>query len=91
MKKTNNIKTNIYEVLELPIEITMDLPKITLIGNQEAIIYNHKGIIEYSSTLIRINSRTGIIKVMGSDLEIRNILSEEISIVGIVDNIEILS
>ncbi len=91
MKKNNNLRTNISEALELPIEITLDLPRITLIGNQEANIFNHKGIIEYSSTLIRINSKIGIIKVVGADLEIRNILSEEISIVGIVDNIEILS
>ncbi len=91
MKKSNNIKTNISEALELPIEITMDLPKITLVGNQEVIIFNHKGIIEYTSTLIRINSKSGIIKVLGNDLEIRNILSEEIYIVGIIDIVEILS
>lgn len=91
MKKSNNIKTNISEALELPIEITMDLPKITLIGNQEVTIFNHKGIIEYTSTLIRINSRSGIIKVVGNDLEIRNILSEEIYLVGVIDLVEILS
>lgn len=91
MKKTNNIKTNISEALELPIDITMDLPKITLVGNQEAIIFNHKGIIEYTSSLIRINSRSGIIKLVGNDLEIKNILSEEIYIVGIIDIVEILS
>ena len=91
MKKSNNIKTNISEALELPIEITMALPKITLVGNQEVIIFNHKGIIEYTSTLIRINSKSGIIKVLGNDLEIRNILSEEIYIVGIIDIVEILS
>lgn len=91
MKKTSNLKTNISEALELPVEITMDLPKITIIGNQEAIVFNHKGIIEYTSRLIRINSRSGIIKVVGNELEIRNILSEEISIVGIIDSVEILS
>lgn len=91
MKKSKILKNNISEALELPIEITMDLPRISLIGNQEATIFNHKGIIEYSSLLIRINSRVGIIKVRGSDLEIRNILSEEISIVGTIDSIEILS
>lgn len=91
MKKSSILKNNISDALELPIEITMDLPKITLIGNQEANIFNHKGIIEYSSILIRINSKIGIIKVMGSDLEIKNILSEEISIVGLIDSIEILS
>ncbi len=91
MKKNSNLKTNLSEVLELPIEITLDLPKITLIGNKEAVVFNHKGIIEYSEKLIRINSKVGIIKIIGNYLEIRNILSEEILIVGIIENIEIIS
>ena len=31
--KINNLKGGISETLELPKEITLDLPKITLIGN----------------------------------------------------------
>lgn len=91
MKKNIDIKTNLSEALELPLEITLDLPRITLIGNKEAIIFNHKGIIEYTSGSIRINSKIGIIKVTGVDLEIKNILSEEILIAGNIENVEIIS
>ena len=41
--------------------------------------------------MIRINSRIGIIKVIGEDLEIKNILTEEILIVGNIENVEIIS
>lgn len=91
MKKNTNLKANLSEALELPIEITLDLPKITLIGNKEAIVFNHKGIIEYTERLVRINSKIGIIKVIGCNLEIKNILSEEILIIGILESIEIIS
>ena len=90
MKKSiDDIKTNLSEALELPIDITLDLPKIIIVGNKEISIFNHKGIIEYTSLMIRINSR--IIKVIGEDLEIKNILTEEILIVGNIENVEIIS
>ncbi|WFA09549.1 sporulation protein YqfC [Tissierella sp. Yu-01] len=90
-KNIENIKTNLSEALELPIDIALDLPRITIIGNVEVRIFNHKGIIEYDSQMIRINSRIGIIKVIGNELEIKNILSEEILVVGNIEKVEILS
>ena len=90
-KNIENIKTNLSEALELPIDIALDLPRITIIGNVEVRIFNHKGIIEYDSQMIRVNSRIGIIKVIGNELEIKNILSEEILVVGNIEKVEILS
>jgi len=90
-KNIDNFKTNISEAFDMPLDISLDLPKISLVGNREAIISNHKGIIEYSDLLIRINSRIGIIKFLGENLEIRNILTEEIMIVGEIKRIEIIS
>lgn len=90
-KNMDDMKANLSEAFELPLDIALDLPKITLVGNKEACIFNHKGIIEYTSRQIRINSRIGIIKITGSDLEIKNILTEEILIIGIIENVEIIS
>lgn len=90
-KKIEDIKINISEKLELPMDITMDLPKISLIGNREVSIANHKGIIEYTSDIIRINSKIGILKIMGFEMEIKNILMEEILISGYIDSIQIIS
>ncbi len=86
-----NVKYNISEALELPIDIMMDLPKLTLIGDIEVSLLNHKGIIEYTQEIIRINTKSGVFKITGKDLEIKTILSEEIIIVGNIKNIEIIS
>jgi len=75
-KNIDDIKTNLSEALELPLDMALDLPKISIIGNKEVSIFNHKGIIEYNSKMIRINSKIGIIKVLGASLEIKNILTE---------------
>ncbi|WP_130806628.1 sporulation protein YqfC [Senegalia massiliensis] len=89
-KKIDNIKTNIAEVLELPKEIVLDLPKITLIGNIQLYIENHKGIVEYSKERIRINSKSGIIRIIGNDLVIKNIVSEEVVVSGKIINVELI-
>lgn len=84
-------KYNISDILELPKDIMMDLPKITLIGSIQVLISNHKGIIEYTKEVIRVNSNSGVIKVIGKDMYIKIILVEEIIIVGNIEKIEFLN
>jgi sporulation protein YqfC len=90
-KSVDNVKYNLSEALELPKDIVMDLPKITMIGNIQLNLSNHKGIIEYTKEIIRVNTNSGVIKVTGEEMEIKTILSEEIMIVGIIEKIEIIS
>lgn len=90
-RQIENVKYNISEALELPIDIMMDLPRLTVIGNVEASLLNHKGIIEYTKETIRVNTKSGVFKITGEDLEIKTILSEEIIIVGLIKAVEIIS
>jgi sporulation protein YqfC len=84
------IKKGIANLLELPRDIVLDLPKITLVGNLQLYIENHKGIIEYSSGVVRINTKAGILAVTGAGLTIRTIVVEEIIIAGQIDRVEFL-
>ena len=86
-----NMKYNISKNLELPMDIVMDLPKLIITGNMKASLENHKGIIEYTDETIRVNTKIGIFKITGNNLEIKTILSEEIIIIGIIENIEIIN
>lgn len=88
--KVDNIKSNISDIFELPKEIVMDLPKITMIGNMQILVTNHKGIIEYTKEIIRINTNSGVIKITGSDMYLKTILSEEIIISGLIEKLEFL-
>jgi len=89
--RMENLKYSISEALELPKDIVMDLPKIIMVGNIQLNISNHKGIIEYSQDTLRVNSNIGIIKITGSNLKLKTILSEEIVVDGTIDGIEIIS
>lgn len=89
-KNIDNLKLNLSDALELPMDIALDIPKITIIGNMEINITNHRGIIEYNTNLIRINTKIGIVKLKGLDMVIKNILSEEITVGGTIESTEII-
>ncbi|HOJ09006.1 MAG TPA: sporulation protein YqfC [Clostridiales bacterium] len=83
-----NVKEKLTEVLELPKEVILNIPKMTIIGNKELVIENYKGIIEYGSARIRINTGTGLIKITGNGLNIKEITSEDVIIGGDISSLE---
>ncbi len=88
MKKNQEIRANLAEILELPKDIILGIPKITMVGNLQLFIENHKGILEYTDTYIRINTKSGILQISGRNLLLKNIIYEEIIIVGEIIQME---
>ncbi len=80
-EKLNQVIT---EILEMPKDLVMDLPKLTVIGQEELYLDNHKGIITYDGNLIRINLPRGFLEVEGNDLEIKAILPDELCVCGLI-------
>ena len=75
-------KERILNKLDFPHDISLDLPKIIVIGNREIIIENHKGIIFFETTMVKINSRIGPIVIKGEEFEILFIAETSITISG---------
>lgn len=86
----NIIKKVFAENFELPKDVVYDIPQIRVIGDGEAYVENHKGIIEYSSDLLRLNSKIGIIKITGNNLYIKKVSGEDICVVGEIKSIEVI-
>ena len=80
------IRHKIASLFELPKEIVMNLPLITMIGGQELSVENYKSLVEYSDTLVRINTSAGIFKIEGQRLILRHLTSESVTITGILTN-----
>lgn len=76
------VKKQLSELLEIPGDVMLDLPKITLFGNIQLFIENHRGIIEYSSEVVRVSVGDGEVAVTGDHLVIRNILPDELLVEG---------
>lgn len=90
MGGNDGIKRNLAEILELPKDIILDLPKIIMIGNLQIYIENHKGILEYTGEKIRVNTKNGVLRIMGRNLMLKNIVTEEIIIVGEINQVEFI-
>ena len=76
-------KEKILDKLEFPRDISLNLPKIIVIGNREITIENHKGIIFFETNMVKINSRIGAILIKGEEFEILFIAENSITISGI--------
>lgn len=79
MEKSREI---LVEKLDLPKDVMLNLPKITIIGNDEITIENHKGIILFDRNIIKINTKVKIIDIEGEDFEILYIGDSTITISG---------
>ena len=68
--------------LDIPQDIVLDLPRITMLGNKQILVENHKGIIEYTSQLVRISLSQGELTIIGSGLMLGNLQQEQILVEG---------
>ena len=85
---SKGIREAITEMLELPKESVLNIPKLTMAGNRDMIIENYKGILEFDSTGIRLGTGMGMIKITGSGLLIKEITSDDIIISGTIHSLE---
>lgn len=86
-KKKEAISKAMTDFLEIPRDLVFDLPKLTIIGRTEIYLENHRGIIEYGLTRIRIGLSRGFLQIEGQDLEIKELIPDEMSIAGEVHSI----
>lgn len=80
--KINVVKEKMVDKLELPREIVMNVPKITITGDNEITIENHKGIVSFDNDKITINTKLGLLVIRGSKFEILFIGGSTITVGG---------
>ncbi len=78
----NKKKNNLIEKIDLPKDVLLNLPKITVVGKEEISIENHKGIEVFEKEFIKVKTNIGIVKVEGENFEILYIASETIVLSG---------
>ncbi|NOV03483.1 sporulation protein YqfC [Paenibacillus planticolens] len=76
------------KILDLPQDVVQDLPRITMIGNVQLYVENHRGVLHFSSENLKLELTKGTLEVFGKNLVIRAILSEEVFIEGLIDNVK---
>lgn len=90
-KKDGTLGYRIADAANMPKDVMLGVPIVTLTGHYEAAIENYRGILEYTDTLIRMKCRDGQIKISGRKLEIAYYTNDEMKITGHVEKIEYVS
>jgi sporulation protein YqfC len=85
--KGESIKEKIANLFELPKDVVLDLPRISIIGNLELNIENHRGIIEYEQEIIRIRIQDGQVIISGKELIIESLTKSEVGIKGYIKDV----
>lgn len=83
-----NIRKLAVTVMDLPQDLIFDMPRITIIGNTQITIDNHRGLDLFSSQLLRLRIEGGALEIAGENLVIRNILKNEVLIEGTIQRVE---
>lgn len=86
----NRLGAKLAEFLELPLDTVVDLPKMVVSGNQQLIIENHRGVIEYERSVIRVGTKLGELKITGSEMVLVSVFKEELVIAGKIGQIEMV-
>ncbi len=72
----------------VPADAVINLPRLVISGDREIYIENHRGILGYTDTEIRISSAAGILRICGRGLVISRIQPENIFISGRFKSVE---
>jgi sporulation protein YqfC len=76
------------QVLDLPQDVVFDLPRMTMIGNMQLYVENHRGVLHFSDDLLTLKLSKGKLEVIGKQLVIRAILPEEVFIEGFINDLK---
>nr|WP_096202339.1 sporulation protein YqfC [Bacillus sp. FJAT-45350] len=88
MKKfKHRFKKWMTDQMELPADVMMDLPRITMIGQIHIYIENHRGVLQFSNQELRLLLEQGQLLIKGEQFVIKTILPEELLLEGKIDQV----
>lgn len=83
-------KEKMIEAVQVPKDAALGYPITSIMGKQEVCIENYRGILEYTQELVRLQSKIGQIKIIGTNLQIEYYTNDEMKIKGNIATVEFL-
>ena len=87
--KRESLLEKTAEIFDLPGDLVAGLPRVELTGSRELRMENHKGIRAYGTDEIHVSGGKLIIKIRGSNLELRAMNASELLITGEIAGIDL--
>lgn len=87
-QKNGTLKSRMADAANVPKDVLLGVPIVTVTGQLEVNVENYRGIIEYTDLLVRIKSKSGQIKISGKHLQIAYYTNDEMKITGHIEKVE---
>lgn len=87
-KENEHLKERLVSAANMPKDVVLGASVVTVLGTSEVCIENYRGIIEYTDTLIRIQTKGKQIRLCGKHLQIEYYTNDEMKIMGCICSIE---
>ena len=87
-KKKSKALSKVNRLLEIPQEVSGNLPKLTVLGFEKMFIENYKSILEYQEFYIRISTYIGILNINGYHLGLKEMTTDDLLITGKIEGID---
>ncbi len=84
----NSLKNKVSDAINIPKDVVFGVPIVRMIGQQEFYIENYRGILEYTDTLVRVQTKIGQILLHGKRLEILYYTNDEMKVTGLIEKLE---
>jgi sporulation protein YqfC len=89
-KWRNKVQKWFVQHSDMPADVIMDLPRITMIGRLHIYIENHKGVLAFSKEELRLSMKQGQLLIIGQEFILKTILPEEILLEGSIRKVEFI-
>ncbi|GGI11084.1 sporulation protein YqfC [Gottfriedia solisilvae] len=83
----HNIKNWMSSKMDLPPDVLLELPRITMLGQLHIYIENHRGLLVYSDKELRLLMKQGQLLIKGKDFVLKTMLPEEILLEGEIEHV----
>ncbi len=80
--------SKINRLLEIPQEVSSNIPKVTIVAFEQMLIENYKAILEYQEFYIRLSTSIGILNINGFKLNLKEMTNDDLLITGKIDSID---
>ncbi|MCX7570823.1 sporulation protein YqfC [Tumebacillus sp. DT12] len=84
------VKKMAADMLDVPKDSILDVPRITLIGGLQLYVENYRGVMEFRDDLLRLALSQGELHVYGKSLVVKSIFPAEVVIEGNISGIKYL-
>ncbi|XJZ26271.1 sporulation protein YqfC [Bacillota bacterium Lsc_1132] len=86
-KWAQRVRSWMAKKMDLPQDVMMDLPRMTMIGQIHIYIENHRGLLAFSDKELRLLLKNGQLLIKGKSFVIKTILPEEILLEGKIEQV----